>query len=162
MSDNAPTPQDDADRVCTYKSAYIKTRLNFYCTALDSLEEVGKASAKCKRIFFYPIVFCIWLLTPRCDSTSRNCQAQTNPSTLWFCHSSSFDHSLSASCSWPHKEENDSDKTWSCSLGTWIHQWYLKSYLGSMFYLLELYKHPSFFVRLATSSWKKRLRDCLA
>lgn len=117
MSDNGPTPQDDAERVCASK-IWISKRHSAFIVPLDSFEEASKAAGECER---YSTVVRIWLLTT-CNLTPRNRKAQTNPSTLYFCHSSSTDRSLSSACSWSRKEENNSDKTWPGSLGTWIHR----------------------------------------
>ena len=86
----------------------IYETLNFI-VPVDSFEEASKAAAKRKRIFFCSTVFRIWLVTTHCNPASRNRQAQSNPSTLCFCYSSSTDRSLSSPCSWFGKEENNSD-----------------------------------------------------
>ena len=56
MNDNAPTPQDDADRVCSL----VSTTHSLKGTLLDSFEEIGKAAAKFKYILspIYPGTRC--------------------------------------------------------------------------------------------------------
>lgn len=52
MSDNAPTPQDDADLVSTPKSL-DQGCSTLICIPLDSFEEAGKTTTKCRRFFFF-------------------------------------------------------------------------------------------------------------
>ena len=112
MSDNGPTPQDDADRVCTTE-VWICNRHWTLTVPIDSFEEASKAAANCKRIiFFYFTVFPIF----------SKPASQANPPTLCCCHSTNTDRSISSPCSWSDKKENNSDKAWPCSLGTWIHR----------------------------------------